>query len=103
MAGKPDHNFPAFNAKARELRALGHTVFNPAEVEPESYRNISAEEAERHHNHGYRTALKQELRWICDEAEAIYHLDGWEHSKGANSEHYTGRAIGVQFFYEATL
>ena len=31
MSGLPDLNFPAFHAAAAELRALGHTVVNPAE------------------------------------------------------------------------
>ncbi|RZI39509.1 hypothetical protein EGT07_28590 [Herbaspirillum sp. HC18] len=33
----------------------------------------------------------------------MYHLIGWEHSKGANSEHYTGRAVGTQFFYQSSI
>lgn len=103
MAGLPDHNFPAFHAKARTLRAKGYEVYNPAELEPESYRNICEEEATKHHNGGYRNALKQELKWICEEANAIYLLEGWEHSKGANSEFATAFAVGCKFYYEATL
>jgi hypothetical protein len=103
MAGYPDHNFPAFHSVSKHLRLLGHTVYNPAELEPESYRSITPEEAIKHHNGSYRNALKQELKWICDEAQAIYHLIGWEHSKGANSEHFTGRAVGTQFFYQSYI
>ena len=55
MAGYKDHNFPAFNAKAAELRALGHEVFNPAEIEPEEYKKIADEEKRAEfHNSGYR-------------------------------------------------
>jgi hypothetical protein len=103
MAGYPDHNFPAFNKKAAELRALGHEVYNPAEVEPEQYRERSPLEASQFHNGRYRNCLSQELKWICDEAEGMYGLIGWEHSKGANSEHTTGKAVGCKFFYESTL
>ncbi|KJC51093.1 hypothetical protein UP09_03370 [Bradyrhizobium sp. LTSP885] len=103
MAGYLGHNFDAFHAKARELRAKGHFVYNPAEIEPDTYKNISDEEATKHHNGAYRNCLRQELAWICDEAEGMYGLIGWEHSKGANAEHFTGRAVGVNFFYEAAL
>lgn len=31
MTGVPEYNYPAFNAEAARLRALGYTVENPAE------------------------------------------------------------------------
>lgn len=34
MTGLPDYNYPAFNAEAARLRALGYTVENPAENPP---------------------------------------------------------------------
>lgn len=104
MAGLPEHNFPAFTVKAAELRALGHEVYNPAEIEPDVYAQITDEEKRAlYHNSGYRNCLSKELRWICDEAQAMYLLKGWEHSKGANSEFATGKAVGVQFFYESSI
>lgn len=104
MAGYDEHNFPAFNEKAAELRRKGHIVYNPAELEPDEYkRRIAYEEAAAFHNASYRRCLGIELEWITANAEAIYHLKGWEHSKGANAEHVAGRAVGCKFFYEATL
>jgi hypothetical protein len=104
MAGMPDHNFPAFNAKAAELRSLGHEVYNPAEIEPEEYAKISDEEKRAlFHNSGYRNCLSKELKWICDEGAAMYLLEGWEHSHGALSEFFTGRACRVKFFYQSAL
>jgi hypothetical protein len=101
MAGIPDHNFPAFNAKAAELRALGHFVYNPAEIEPDEYLKIATEEKRAEfHNSGYRNCLRKELQWICDEAEAIYLLQGWEYSLGANSEFNTAKAVKLKFSYE---
>lgn len=35
MSGIEALNFPAFHAEARRLRALGHTVVNPAEINPD--------------------------------------------------------------------
>lgn len=103
MAGIDDHNFPAFNAKAAELRALGHFVYNPAEIEPDEYAKRPAYLAAVFHNSGYRNCLRQELRWICDEAEAIYLMNGWEYSLGANSEFTTAKAVKLKFFYEGSL
>ena len=35
MSGIENSNFPAFHAAAAELRALGHEVVNPAELNPD--------------------------------------------------------------------
>jgi hypothetical protein len=35
MTGLPDYNHPAFRAEAKRLRALGYTVVNPAEINPD--------------------------------------------------------------------
>lgn len=34
MTGLPEKNFPAFNAEANRLRALGFDVVNPVDVTP---------------------------------------------------------------------
>lgn len=103
MAGKPDHNFPAFNAKAAELRALGHEVYNPAELEPDVYASKTVEEAAKFHNASYRRCLCIEIEWITKNADAIYLLEGWEFSPGANAEFTVAKAVGCKFFYEASL
>ena len=36
MSGLPDHNFPAFNAEAARLRALGYDVVNPVDINGEA-------------------------------------------------------------------
>ena len=72
MTGLPNSNYPAFNAMAARLRALGHHVENPAEnPEPpcKSWR-------------GYmRMAIAQLV--TCD---AVALLPGWGASKGAKIE-----------------
>ena len=81
MAGKPEWNYPAFNAAAAKLRAAGHEVVNPAELgakygtadeinaDPEMLADLIIEELD---------ALA-----TCN---AIYLLPGWEKSPGTRRE-----------------
>ena len=72
MSGLPDLNYPAFHAKAAELRAAGHHVENPAENPAPPCGSWQ----------GYmRLAIAQLV--TCD---AIHLLPGWEKSRGARVE-----------------
>lgn len=101
MSGIPHFNYPAFHAAAAELRAAGHEVFNPAEHDIETYgKDISnpdgsAEQAAAEHGFDRRAALKVDLSWICEHAEAIALLPGWEKSSGARAEWALASAIGL--------
>ncbi|UAN47028.1 DUF4406 domain-containing protein [Serratia sp. JSRIV001] len=70
MTGLPDFNRPAFNAVAESLRLSGFTVYNPATLT----------DGWTHEQYMVTT-----LQWV-DEVDALYMLDGWEHSKGAVME-----------------
>lgn len=87
MRGYPDHNFPAFHAAAKKLRAEGHEVFNPAENDERM--------AERGEPITIRSCLEIDLSWICSHAEAVAFLPGSENSLGAKAERATARAIGI--------
>jgi hypothetical protein len=81
MSGLPDLNYPAFNRVAKELRALGYEVENPAEnpEPPCGTRN------------GYmRMALAQLVK--CGE---IHMLRGWSKSDGAQIEHWVATRLGL--------
>jgi hypothetical protein len=82
MSGLPDLNYPAFHAAARELRAAGHLVLNPAEnPEPPCGSWL-----------GYmRMAVAQVAR-----ADAVVLLPGWERSKGARVEFDLARGLGLE-------
>lgn len=70
MTGKPDFNYPAFNAAAAQLRGKGYTVENPAE------------NGEQPNWTAYmRVAIAQMMR--CDQ---VVMLPGWQHSRGATIE-----------------
>lgn len=104
MRGIPEFNFPAFYAAAAELRAQGHTVFNPAERDNDhhgtdiSKGNLSGSEEQAAAQHGFnlREALCSDLQFICLEADAIALLPGWENSKGAQAERATAVALGLK-------
>lgn len=105
MRGIPEFNFPAFHAAAAKLRAEGHTVFNPAERDESDFGHVPAPR-------GDETAFAQavgltadQLRrrvfladttWICEHADAIALLPGWEFSKGAVAERALGVALGLE-------
>lgn len=100
MTGIEHYNFPAFDAAAKQLREAGHTVFNPADNDREngfdgkSAAGDPVEAAAKGFN--LREALKQDLSWICDHAEGIALLPGWEESKGARTEVALAHALGIE-------
>lgn len=102
MTNIPHFNYPAFNAAAASLREEGHEVFNPAEHDIATFgKDISnatgnAEQATTEHGFDRRAALKADLSWICDHAEAIALLPGWEMSSGATAELALANALDLK-------
>ena len=97
MTGLPEYNFPAFDKAAAILTAQGHEVFNPAQNDRDHGFDASGlvgHEAERL-GFSLRRALKQDLSWICDHAEALVLLEGWERSKGVRAEMALAEALGI--------
>lgn len=81
MTGLPDYNYPAFNAEAARLRALGYDIENPAGNEHPANQTWP----------GYmRAALAQML--TCD---AIALLPGWTESKGAVIERQLAMDVDI--------
>lgn len=79
MTGLPGFNYPAFNAEAARLRALGYHVENPAENPPqESWVAYIA------------VCIPQLL--TCD---TIALLPGWSESRGALWERYVASQEGI--------
>lgn len=100
MRGIAHFNYPAFNRAAANLRELGYAVFNPAEADTErTGEDASQTDTGKQGELGdfdLRTALAEDMQWICVEADAIAMLPGWEHSKGATAEWWTARALGLE-------
>ncbi len=106
MRGIPNFNYPAFNSTAEKLRRAGHTVFNPAELDIErdgkNWGDVQANgdlEAAKAKGFCLRTALGDDLAWICGTANAVALLPGWEKSKGATAEKATAEALGLEIIY----
>ena len=84
MTGYPELNFPAFNAETARLRALGHEVVNPAEVNPDS-------------NAEWRDCMRADIKVMVD-CDAVQLLHKWQHSKGACLEYQIATALGLAVF-----
>jgi hypothetical protein len=107
MRNAPHFNFPQFHKYAKQLRAAGHEVFSPAEHDiarhgkdiSKGNKTGSNEQAEKEHRFDLRTALGEDLAWICAEAEAVALIPGWETSKGVAAEKATAEALGLEIIY----
>lgn len=82
MSGLPELNYPAFNAKAAELRARGWHVENPAENPAPPCGSWQ----------GY---MRMGI-WQLMTCEAIYLLPGWAGSRGAAMEYSIAQALGLE-------
>jgi hypothetical protein len=86
MRGYEHSNFPAFDAAAERLRALGYTVISPADHDREigfdgdRMTNGSGLEA-----FPMKEAILWDLQQVAD-CDMVYLLPGWEKSSGAAVE-----------------
>lgn len=80
MTGMPEHNIPEFMRVASILRAMGHQVTTPIEVNE----LVDREQADKP---TYRTLLARDLELIAGTTvDVLVLLDGWEQSHGARLE-----------------
>jgi hypothetical protein len=102
MTYKPHFNYPAFNAAAKMLRECGHEVFNPAERDIEWGQDwgklVPDGDPKKAAAIGFnlREALAADLAYICNHAEAIALLPGWEGSTGARIERSLAQALKLE-------
>lgn len=82
MTGHPDLNFPLFHAEAKRLRATGHDVVNPAEI------NVDPAK-------GWEDCMRADISALVT-CEAIAMLPGWQLSRGATLEHHIATALGLR-------
>ena len=106
MRGLPSFNFPAFDHAADVLRNRGFEVFSPAERDREIH-GISLEDnptgdeciAAKTLGFSLRAAFGADTAWICEHADGIALLPGWEKSSGASAEIALARALGLTVIF----
>jgi hypothetical protein len=80
MTGHPDLNFPAFNAEAARLRALGYDVINPAELNPPGK--------------SWQECMRVDIREMMD-CDTLVVMPGWCASSGAHLEIHIAHRVGM--------
>lgn len=94
MSGIPQFNYPAFLRAAGLLREMGYEVYCPAEMDsPEAQAAALAsptgsfDELESNGcDETWGDFLKNDVKLIADEVDAVTLLPGWETSRGARME-----------------
>lgn len=99
MSGRDNLNFPAFDAAAAYLRAMGHDVVNPADidrsmgVDPSKYSALTeVPESLR------QDALARDFLELCT-CDAIALLPEWDTSRGAKAERFVAEQIGLAVYH----
>ncbi len=89
MSGLPEHNFPAFNAEAARLRALGYAVVNPVDINPDP-------------GTSWHECLRNDLAALltCD---TLALLPGWQGSTGAHLEMHVAHRIAMPIVIAAEI
>ena len=80
MTGLPGLNFPAFAAMAASLRAGGHVVTNPAELNPDGG--------------SWTDCMRRDIAALM-ECDTVATLPGWENSQGASLEVLIAERLGM--------
>lgn len=101
MRGRPHWNWPAFDAMAERLRALGFDVVNPADLDRE--RGIKApEDGAPPPQEVFDAAMARDLTELegCD---AIYLMEGWQESEGTKIERRRAMNLGLELLREVDI
>ncbi len=101
MRGYRNFNFPAFDYATEKLRSEGFVVFSPAERDREAYgaeieNNPTGDEGKVSNPAcTINDCMKADTVWICDHAEAIALLPGWQKSSGVAVELALAKTLGL--------
>lgn len=106
MSNIPGFNFPAFDAAAAALRALGYDLIVPSEQDsPEMQAkaraspdgNMAALTASMSNHETWGDVLSRDVKIVADKVDGLILMDGWEKSRGAKLEVFVGLLTGKRF------
>lgn len=112
MSGRPQFNYPAFDAMAEVLRDDGWIVQSPAEMDDPKVRQAAMEcetgdfaefyaklGVAGHERETWGDFLSRDVKLIADDVDGIVLLDGWETSRGARLEAFVTLQVQKPVFY----
>lgn len=91
MRGYPEHNYPAFHAAEEKLEALGYTVVNPAN-NFDGRKDLPLD-----------TYMREDIRMMVAQCNAIYLLPDWQNSEGARLEYGIAKALDFDLITDDNL
>jgi len=108
MRGYDNWNYDAFNAAERMLESRGWRVINPANLDSNYEETAGMETTPEGFNpdknkdeHAViRKIMKRDCDVVCDECDAVYMLKGYGDSKGAMTEMWLAKSLGLDIFFE---
>jgi len=104
MTGIPQFNFPAFDAAAKALRALGHTITSPHEEDTPAAQAAAWASPDGKQVAGglggetWAQILARDIVVVADKTDGIVFLPGWEKSRGARLEAFVGLLCQKKFY-----
>lgn len=99
MRAKPRFNFPAFMQATKLLSESGWDVFNPAQRDVDAGFDPGLALHRQKIEFNLEDAMRADLQWIVDKAQALIVLDGYHGSIGAMHELRTARIIGLPTYH----
>lgn len=109
MTGLPQFNVPAFERMAARLRASGHEVVSPAELDSPAVREAALKSSDGKLDENGKLAgetwgdmLARDVKIIADVIrDGIVVLPGWQASRGARLEVFVGLLCGKTIYVDA--
>ena len=85
-------NLPLFHYVAKRLETAGCEVYNPAaSFDTDTFRKMEKQAQ----INARRRGMKRNCDWICDVADVMLMLPGWQQSPGAKAEHALALSLGL--------
>jgi hypothetical protein len=104
MTGIKQFNFPAFADAAAALRAAGHEIISPHELDSPEVQAAAMASPDGKLIDGkvagqtWGQILARDVHVVADEVEGIVFLPNWDKSRGARLEAFVGILCSKRFF-----